>query len=258
MPLFLVRRIVGREYPGGQIPKPHEQYLVTFTDRAAAEHEAKRRDLAMKLATDPAALADEYPGEDYLDPFSTDSWESISSLPPAVLRDWLRDEGVEPPPELEPGQTVTVHEYEWAERRRREKQGEWADELGLWANWWDALRANPAALTRSQWERFWLGLDRDCWFEVAECPTDGGLVKALPTFKKPPVVYAVVASDWQYNDQHYGGSNDLLLAYRTFPEAERARRKAEADAFEEQRRNEYDSRPRFVVVELPLDQVAEG
>jgi hypothetical protein len=97
---------------------------------------------------------------------------------------------------------------------------DWVLDLGLtppqrrsaadWARWWDRVYPKASAAQR---ERLWEALDRVRFYEVVERP-------------RKPVVYAVVAINWAYNDNWYVAESEggkVMSAFRN-------RKDAEADA----------------------------
>lgn len=237
MPLFLVRRKVSEVPTSDDVPQADEQYSATFTDRAAAEEHARQLDWRDKLTRPPTTF----------DPFPWGAaWDQISTMPPPILRDWLRDDDIEPAGEIK---SLPKHIRSFA------------DEVTPWRHWWRNLvaptKGKPRKLTKAQWERVWLGLNRFTTVEVVEAPPDAALTKAAAGRKKPATVYAVVHRDWHYNDEGYVGANGVQLVYRTRAAAERARDPAQRGIPEALR--EYPSVAyEYVVVELPLNQVVEG
>ncbi len=232
MTVFLVRRKAKSDCSRGDIPDPNVQYLGTFTTRAAADEFARRVDWEEKRTGDPATF----------DPFHYDAtWDEVSSLPPTILRDWLRDENIEPP---EPPEPPPPHKPHLA-----------VSELSVWRNWWSEIAAGKE-LSAAQWERVWLGLNRYSLFEVEESEPDAALRSAARAEPPPTVVYAVVHRSWEYDDCWYCGANSALTVYRTKHAAETARRAAEGEAGTGG--ENWNGGPNeFVVIELPLDQVAE-
>jgi hypothetical protein len=235
--LFVVRRKVSEVGTSDDVPEADAQYSATFTDRAAAEEHARRLDWHDKMTRKPADF----------DPFPWGAtWDQICTMPPPILRDWLRDEDIEPAGEIK---SLPKHIRSFS------------DEVTPWRHWWRELvapkKGKPKKLTKAQWERIWLGLNRFTTTEVVEAPPDAALTKAAAGRKRPTVVYAVVHRDWHYNDEGYVGSNGVQLVYRTRAAAEKARDREEREI--EPALREYPSVAyEYVVVELPLDQVAEG
>lgn len=228
MSLFVVRRILASEYDFDGIPKAEWQYCAGFTTRKAATEHARRLDWAEKMSRPPAEL----------DPFMWGAaWDQISTMPPSILRDWLRDEDIEPPPELD---SVPAKDRRYGE-------------VVLWARWWLKL-VKSKRMTKAKWERVWLGLNKFTTFEVVKGDPDAALKRA----KKAAVVYAVVQRGWYYNDEGFNGSNDLQEVYRTRAAAERARLRIEESTREAYGELWDDEVNEFVIVELPLDQVTEG
>lgn len=237
MSLFVVRRKVSEAGVADDVPEAEAQYSATFTDRAMAEEHARQLDWHDKLTRKPAEF----------DPFPWGAkWDQISTMPPPILRDWLRDEDIEPAGEI---QSLPKHIRSFA------------DEVTPWRHWWRELTApkkgKPKKLTKAQWERIWLGLNRFVTVEVVDAPPDAALTKSAGGKKPPAVVYAVVHRDWQFNDEANVGGNEVLTVYRTRAAAEKARDRAERaiePALREYPSVAYD----YVVVELPFDQLAEG
>lgn len=190
--LYAVRRKVLDEYSRNDIPKPEEQYLGTFTTRAAAEEYARQYDRETKQSLPLRGLW----------PFHFAEYEQLTSLPPFALRDWLRDEGIDPPPVVDPKQT---------------------SEGRAWEEWWDRT-AKADSLTPAQCARVWAGLNLYTLFEVEEVDAEQKIVP-----QRDGVVYAVVHRHWEYDDCHYCGSNDGLAVYRTKARAEEEVRRLERD-----------------------------
>ncbi len=134
------------------------------------------------------------------------TWADRCSLPEPVFSDFLRDGGIEPP----------------APRKARSKSKPAAPPD--WAAWWDR---NARKLSAAQRERVWQGLDRLRFYEVSERPIR-------------PVAYAVVAVQWNYNDEwYYPGSEGghTQAAYRSRERADQECERLNAEARARWRRN---------------------
>jgi hypothetical protein len=129
------------------------------------------------------------------------TWADRCSMPEPVFSDFLRDAGIEPPVPKK--------------GRSRSKPPEAPD----WAAWWDR---NAGKMSAAQHDRVWQGLDRLRFYEVSERPIR-------------PVAYAVVAVQWNYNDNWYypgseGGHTQAAYRSRERADQECDRLNAEARA----------------------------
>lgn len=216
---YLVRRTAEYEVRRDDVPEPAKQYAAAFATRRAAEEHVRQLDREAKQALDPAEG----------NPFYCRDLSDVTSLPPNVLRDWLHDAGIVPPPAAGP------REYE----------------VSVWADWWERAAADPA-FGPAEWERVWAGLNKHSSFEVEEVDAGqridaGGL----------GVVYAVVHQHWEYDDCNYCGANDGLAVYRTRGRADEEAKRRNADRGTDPRYDHWNGGPNhYVVVEL-LHQ-AEG
>jgi hypothetical protein len=194
--------------------------FVGRTREAADEH--ARRLHREAVAAEPFADAN---------PFRTAGYAGLTSFPPDVFRDWLRDEDIDPPPAAV-GRAALLPDPETA----------------IWAEWWDAA---TEVLSESQQRRVWDGLNLYCLYEVVEVEAGDKLTPA------GRVVYAVVCRNWQYDDNVYYGANEVLTVFRT-----RARAEAEAKTMADEVRKAVgedgdgweDAAGEYVVVELALEE----
>jgi hypothetical protein len=224
--VFVVRRRIDAEYREyHEVPEAGEQYAATCTTREAADEYARRlhREAAAEL---PFAEVNPFRGAKYQD---------LTSFPPHVFRDWLRDADVEPPPEV---------------AAKRSRSGD--PETTAWETWWDAV---ADSLTGSQRMRVWEGLNLFCLFEVVEVEA------GEPVNTAGRVVYAVVCRNWQYDDSNYFGGNEPMAVYNTRGRAEEeARKLTEAGRVEVPAGEEFDEDGfdfdaavgEYVVVELTI------
>jgi hypothetical protein len=214
--VYAVRRKAEPEVSWDDIPTPAEQYAATFTTRAAAEEHARQLDAEVKRTLPLAGH----------NPFYVYALDQLTSFPPYVFRDWLRDADIDPPRPC-----------------AKSEQESW-----VWAEWWNAV-VDADALTDAQRQRVWEGLNLYRFFEVVEI--DAGERVDRPGLN---VVYAVVHQHWEYDDCHYCGANDALAVFRT-----KGRAEAELRRLSEERQGSDDARhwnggpDRFVVVELLIE-----
>ena len=251
--VFVVRKRVRVEYGRDEIPQPVGQHLAAFATRAEAEEYTRRLDREFVHTHLPSVLdADQSPFDR--------GWQTATHFPEYTFRDWLLDEGIEPPPPLTEPFDPTLYgrcPQEGSDEERRRVREEWDRNLQVWRAWhesqhwrcWWLEVVVGGRLTRGQLERVWAGLTAYQFHEVREVP----VADPVPT----PVrtAFAVVHQCWEYTDEGYAGRNEPLRAYRTraAAEAECARLSAEHPVDE----NEWNGGPyQFVVVELPLP--AEG
>jgi hypothetical protein len=242
--MFVVRRVAPDETYLDNIPEPREQYVAAFADKADAVAFARRHNREYIRTRLPTTL----PTTD--NPFDL-GFDALTSLPPPVLKDWLMDRGIDPPPE--PGdppdygpQPKHMSATDWADHLRR--MAEW-HELQPWHKWWEATVA-AADFPRDKLAVIWEAFDRVELFEVTTVagPVPAGVQR----------VFAVVHSSWEYDDCNYCGGNEVLSVYRTraSAEAELQRRAKERDrARMEDGYDSWNGGPdEFVVVELPLPE----
>lgn len=117
---FELRQVVHPDFPAQEVSSP--RLVGSFSSREEAEAERQRRESEVRRQVNPFALR-------------LGRLASLTSLDPPIFRDWLLDQGVQPPSDRD------------------------------WSAWWSHEAKHwPKALLESVWDR----LDRVRFFEIVE------------------------------------------------------------------------------------------
>ena len=225
--VYVVRRRTRDEVCFDDIPEPQWQYWAARETREEAEALARELDLGEWLVNGPPS---------WVNPFSN-GLDAVTTMPEGVFRDWLMDEGIEPPAPL--SATNLPAALSEAEKNRF-----------LWMGWWESVRPPEGKLTRVQMNRIREGLNRVAlWsYEVVEVETAEALaVKQLTT------VYAIVLQSWEYDDSWYCGGNVALGVYRN-----KGRAQAECDRLNKEEPTECSNGGPNVHVVVELQVAADA
>jgi len=249
--MFIVRRISRGRYEFDDVLTPQQRYSIAVANRAAAV------ELACKLDREAILILREY----HTNPFHP-RFEAATSMPEPVLRDWLQEASIEPP------QAYTSDAWAaWWTKIVDPDQGGLSDDqvarvvevLNLWPlqdyEIEEVEESCEVPVTESErFDEIPLYDDVKLVFRP-DLTMYGGPLRDSDE-PAPDKVYAVVKTEWTYDDDHHYGEFGALKVFRTKQGAYYEYERLVAARLKEDPYHPHKGE--FDIVELPYEPPSAG